>query len=279
MSSIADYYKGKVAVVTGAGSGIGRAIARLLDQHGAHVHCADIDGAAAATLAGELRHATAHALDVADASAVQSLADRIYDTDGRVDLLFNNAGIGHAALLLDTELEDWRAVMNVNLMGVVHGIHAFLPRMVAQPTRSHIINTASGAGLIPHPKMAVYTASKHAIVGLSTSLAAELEHANVSVTILCPGVINTGIAKRTHMRGDVKNHQSTTVAFYEKKGATPEKVAADVLNDVRKGRLFCLTPRTEVGIGWLVYRLSPRLAIVLMRSQVNRILGTRQAGN
>lgn len=275
MSALDDYYNGKVAVVTGAGSGIGRAIARRLDHHGARVHCADIDADAAATLAGELSRATAHVLDVADAQAVQALADRVYAEEGRVDLLFNNAGIGHAALLLDTELADWRTVMDVNVMGVVHGIHAFLPRMVAQSTVSHIINTASGAGLIPHPKMAVYTASKHAIVGLSTSLAAELGDSKVRVTILCPGVINTGIAKRTHMRGETRSHQSTTVAFYEKNGAAPEKVAVDLLNDVRKSRLFCLTPRTEVGIGWFVYRLSPRLAIVLMRKQINRILGTR----
>lgn len=275
MSALDDYYTGKVAVVTGAGSGIGRAIARRLDQHGARVHCADIDGEAAALLAAELTHATAHALDVTDAQAVAALADRVYAEDGRVDLLFNNAGIGHAARMLDTELGDWRAVLEVNLMGVVHGIHAFLPRMVAQPTASHIINTASGAGLIPHPKMAVYTASKHAIVGLSTSLAAELADSPVRVTVLCPGVVNTGIAKRTHMRGETKSHQSSTVAFYEKNGATPDKVAVDVLNDVRKSRLFCLTPRTEVGLGWLVYRLSPRLAIVLMRAQIKRILGAR----
>ena len=275
MSTRDDYYTGKVAVVTGAGSGIGRAIAQLLDRRGARVHCADIDGEAIATLAGTLSRATAHALDVTDAQAVQALADRVYAEDGRVDLLFNNAGIGHAARLLDTEVADWRAVMDVNVMGVVHGIHAFLPRMAAQSTASHIVNTASGAGLIPHPKMAVYTASKHAIVGLSTSLAAELQDSNVRVTILCPGVVNTGIAKRTHMRGETRSHQSTTVAFYEKNGAAPEKVAVDVLNDVRKSRLFCLTPRMEVGIGWLVYRLSPRLAIVLMRAQINRILGAR----
>lgn len=275
MGALDDFYNGKIAVVTGAASGIGRAIARRLDQHGARVHCADINGSAAAALAGELTHATAHALDVTDPSAVQALADRIYAGDGHVDLLFNNAGIGHAARFLDTELEDWRTVMDVNFMGVVHGIEAFLPRMVAQPAISHIINTASGAGLIPHPNMAVYTASKHAIVGLSTSLAAELGDSNVRFTVLCPGVINTGIAERTHMRGETSTHQSSTVAFYKKNGAPPEKVALDVLNDVRRNRLFCLTPRIEVGIGWFVYRLSPRLAIVLMRQQIKRILGVR----
>lgn len=275
MSTLNDFYANKIAVVTGAGSGIGRSIARLLSRCGAKVHCVDINGEAAAAVAGELNNAEAHTLDVTDAEAVRALADKIYADDGRVDLLFNNAGIGHAALVLETELEDWRSVLEVNVMGVVNGIHAFLPRMVQQPTVSHLVNTASGAGLFPHPKMAPYCASKHAVVGLSQSLSAELHDSKVKVTILCPGVINTAIAKNTKMRGETRMHQSQTVEFYEKNGATPDKVAVDLLNDIRKGKLFCLTPRTEVGLGWLVYRLSPGLAIRLMRAQINKILGAR----
>lgn len=275
MSELDHYYVDKIAVVTGSGSGIGRAIAGLLDRHGAKVHCADINGDAAAVVAAELKNARAHTLDVTDAQAMGALAESIYAEDGRVDLLFNNAGIGHAALVLDTELEDWRRVIDVNVMGVVHGIHAFLPRMILQSGVTHIVNTASGAGLIPHPRMAPYSASKHAVVGLSTSLAAELYGSLVKVTVLCPGMINTAIAKNTKMRGETKTHQRQTVEFYEKNGATPAKVALDLLNDVRKARLFCLTPRSEVGIGWLIYRLSPRLAIRLMRAQINKILGVR----
>ena len=275
MPTLNDFYANKIAVVTGAGSGIGRSIARLLARCGAKVHCADINGEAAATVAGELDNAEAHTLDVTDAEAVRALADKIYAKDGRVDLLFNNAGIGHAALMADTQLEDWRSVLEVNVMGVVNGIHAFLPRMVQQSTAAHIVNTASGAGLIPHPKMAAYCASKHAVVGLSTSLSAELHDSNVRVTILCPGVINTAIVKNTKMRGETRTHQSQAIEFYEKNGAAPHKVAIDLLNDVRNAKLFCLSPRTEVGIGWLLYRLSPGLAIRLMRAQINKILGTR----
>jgi NAD(P)-dependent dehydrogenase (short-subunit alcohol dehydrogenase family) len=270
-----DFYKDKVAVVTGAGSGIGQSIARLLDRCGARVHCADINAEAAASLAAELRNAQAHVLDVSDALAVRALADKVFAEDGRVDLLFNNAGIGHAALVLDTELEDWRRVLEVNLMGVVNGVHAFLPRMLKQSTVSHIVNTASGAGLFPHPKMAPYSASKHAVVGLSTSLSAELQGSQVRVTILCPGVVNTAIAKNTQMRGETKARQAQTIDYYKKNGATPDKVAMDLLSDVRKAKLFCLTPRMQVGIGWLVYRWSPRLSIRLMRAEVDRILGVR----
>jgi NAD(P)-dependent dehydrogenase (short-subunit alcohol dehydrogenase family) len=275
MPVLADYYANKVAVVTGAGSGIGRAIAHLLSECGARVHCVDIDGDAALTVATELSNAQAHTLNVADAMAVGALAERIYAQDGRVDLLFNNAGIGHAASLLDTELDDWRSVLDVNLMGVVNGIHAFLPRMLRQLSVSHIVNTASGAGLMPHPKMVPYSASKHAVVGLSTSMAAELRDSNVRVTVLCPGVINTAIVSRSRMRGDTKARQAQTIAFYAKNGAMPDKVALDLLNDVRKSKLFCLTPRAQVGIGWLVYRFSPALAMRLMRVEVDKILGIR----
>src|SRR5687768_12495231 len=118
---------GKVAVVTGAGSGIGRSIALLLARRGARVHAADIDGS------------TTHTVDVSDAAAVERLAADVFAAEGRVDLLFNNAGIGHAGDVVETPLEDWRRIVEVNLMGVVHGVHAFVPRMLAQDGRAHIV--------------------------------------------------------------------------------------------------------------------------------------------
>jgi len=273
MRALDGYYADKIAVVTGAGSGIGLAIAQLLGHYGAKVHCVDIHGDAALNVARGLHNARAHTLDVADALAVCKLADAVYAEDGRVDLLFNNAGIGHTADVVDIELDDWRKVIDVNVMGVVHGLHAFLPRMIKQSTPSHVVNTASGAGLIPHPKMALYAASKHAVVGLSTSLSAELHASNVKVTILCPGVINTAIAKSSRMRGETGVHQSNAVEFYAMNGASPESVAKDLLTDVCKAKLFCLTPRVQVGLGWWVYRLSPGLAMRIMRAQINKILG------
>jgi NAD(P)-dependent dehydrogenase (short-subunit alcohol dehydrogenase family) len=274
MSALDQFFAGKVAVVTGAGSGIGRAIAQALAQHGARVHCADINAVAAETVAAGLRDAQAHTLDVSDADAVSALADTVYERDGRVDLLFNNAGVGHAALMVDTELSDWRRVIDINLMGVVHGVHAFLPRMLKQSTPSRIVNTASGAGLFPHPRMALYTAAKHAVVGLSTSLAAELENSKVGITVLCPGIINTAITQNILTSGETSAHRAQTIAFYEKNGASPEKVARDLLNDVRRNKLFCLSPRMQVGVGWLLYRLSPRLAIAVMRGQIKKVMGT-----
>lgn len=275
MSRLNQFCAGKVAVVTGAGSGIGRAIAQALALNGARVHCADINGEAAAAVAAGLPDAQEHTLDVSDAAAVGALADAVYDRDRRVDLLFNNAGIGHAALMAETELADWRRLIDINLMGVVHGVHAFLPRMLKQSTPSRIVNTASGAGLFPHPRMATYTAVKHAVVGLSTSLAAELEDSKVGVTILCPGIINTAITHHIVTSGETSSYRAQAIAYYEKNGASPDKVAHDLLNDVRRNKLFCLSPRTQVGVGWLLYRMSPRLAIAAMRGQISKVLGVR----
>ena len=267
------YFSGKIAVVTGAGSGIGRAIAQRLGHSGAIVHCADIDEAAAQATAAGMPQARAHRLDVTDPQALTALADQVYALQGRVDMLFNNAGIGHAAPVLDTELEDWRAVIAVNLMGVVNGIQAFLPRMLAQPGVSHVINTASGAGLFPHPRMLPYAASKHAVVGLSTSLAAELMDTRVRVTVLCPGIVKTAITQNSRMRGDNATNRPNAIAFYEKNGITPERVAEDVLRAVRQSRTFCLSPRFQVGLGWLIYRLSPTLAMRMMRAQIAKTMG------
>lgn len=268
-----EFYRDRIAVVTGAGSGIGQAIAKSLGRHGARVHCADIDGAAAAATAESIGNAAAHTVDVTDAAAVSALADTVYAADGRVDLLFNNAGVGHAGGVLDTALEEWRRLLNVNVMGVVHGLHAFLPRMQEQATAAHIVNTASAAGLIAPPFLGAYAASKHAVVGLSQSLATELKGTGVKVTILCPGIINTPIVSRSSMSGEMSGRQQHVIEYYQKKGASPDKVARDLLADVRRGKLFCLTPRIEVGVGWFVQRLSPRLAAALIRAGSKNIIG------
>jgi len=271
--ALRDTFKNKTALVTGAGSGIGAAIARALDAQGAIVHCADIDGAAAEQTARALSRATAHTLDVTDAPAMEALAERLYADNGHIDLLFNNAGIGHAGAVVDCTLDDWRAMLDVNVMGVVHGVHVFLPRMLAQAGPAHIVNTASGAGLIPLPGMAPYCAAKHAVVGLSQSLASELHDSNIQVTILCPGTINTNIVKRTQMRGQqAAKQQAKAVRHYKKHGASPDDVAADLLTDIHKKRMICVTPRREVGFGWLAQRLSPALTQRMLRLRMSSIM-------
>jgi len=252
---------GKTAVVTGAGSGIGRSIAKLLGQRGAFVHVADLDSSSAEAVAEEVRaaggDALSHALDVADSDAVTRLADSIFE-NGSVDLLFNNAGIGHAGAITDTTLEDWRRLIDVNLMGVVHGLHAFLPRLLAQDRPAHIVNTASMAGLVPNPGMAPYSATKAAVVALSEALEGELTGTNVRISVLCPGIINTAIVRTSTMRGEWLDRRAATTELYAKRGTSPDVVARQALDAVTRGRIIVPTPRYQVVPGWFLKRVFPR---------------------
>ena len=259
----------RVAVITGAGSGIGAATARLLARHGATVHAADIDAEAARGVADEIGalggRAVAHAVDVTRFEVVDRLAEEVFARDGRVDVLHNNAGVGHGGPIEHTTLEDWQRLIAVNLMGVVHGIHAFVPRLLAQGRPAHIVNTASMAGLLPNAELAPYSATKHAVVGLSQSLNAELEPRGIRVIALCPGIINTPITARAPMRGELEAKRERVVRFYERFGVGPEVVAEAVV-DVLGGRKVIRTvPRSHVALGWALWRISPRLAQPLGR--------------
>lgn len=256
-------FAGKVAVVTGAGSGIGRSTALLLARLGATVHAADIDSDAAARVAREIDAAgglaVAHAVDVGDATEVQTLAEEVYAEHDAVDILHNNAGIGIGGPVADTTLEDWQRVIAVNLMGVVHGVHAFVPRMLAQGRPAHIVNTASMAGLVPVAEMVPYATTKHAVVGLSESLHAELSPQGISVSAICPGVISTNIVAAATLRGDMAREHGRAIRFYERFGASPDLVAEAVVDAIRRRKLIRTVPRWHVMPGWILRRISPRL--------------------
>jgi NAD(P)-dependent dehydrogenase (short-subunit alcohol dehydrogenase family) len=256
----ARHLAGKTAVVTGAGSGIGRSLAALLARRGALVHAADLDGESAEAVAREIRDAggaaVAHTVDVADADAVARLADLVF-TGGPVDLLFNNAGIGHAGAVTDTTLSDWRRLIDVNLMGVVHGLRAFLPRLLAQDRPAHIVNTASMAGLVPAAGLGAYSATKAAVVGLSDALDVELIGTQVRVSALCPGVINTAIVSTSVMRGEWADRRARTVDLYARRGTSPDVVARQALAAVRRGRRVVPVPRYQVVPHWLLKRVLP----------------------
>lgn len=262
-------FGGKVAVITGAGSGIGRSTALLLARLGAKVHVADLDAGRAEAVAGEIEaaggSAAPHAVDVTDAAAVEALAVAVYAADGAVDVLHNNAGIGHGGPVEDTPLEDWRRVIDVNLMGVVHGIHFFVPRMLAQGRPAHIVNTASMAGIVPVPELAPYAATKHAVVGMSTSLNVELAGRGIHVSAICPGVISTNIVAEATMRGELGERQSRAVDFYATKGASPDVVAEAVIGAIRRKQVIRTTPRWHVAPTWAMQRLSPRLGQLAAR--------------
>jgi NAD(P)-dependent dehydrogenase (short-subunit alcohol dehydrogenase family) len=257
---------GKVAVVTGAGSGIGRATSIRLAREGAVVHAADLDGDTAAATAAEIgAGATAHEVDVTDEGSVQALADAAFAA-GRVDILHNNAGIGHAGPSDRIATDLWRRVVEVNLMGVVHGIQAFGPRMLTHAGGGHIVNTASAAGLMAVPEMVPYATTKHAVVGLSESLNAEWKPRGVLVTALCPGIINTPITRNAVLDEELEAERDRVVAFYERFGASADDVADAVVDLLRRRTAPIRTvPRAHVLPGWVARRLSPRGAQPLAR--------------
>ena len=260
---------GKIAVVTGAGSGIGRATARLLARHGAKVHLADLNLEAVEAVASEIEAsggtATAHTLDVTDPAAVEALAATVFAQDGGVDILHNNAGIAHAATIETTTIEDWQKVIGVNLLGVAYGVQAFVPRMLEQGRPASVINTASSLGIVPAVPMAPYCASKYGVVGLSEALNAELSPRGISVSAICPGVVNTAIIKSTIIRGELANDQAKIAAHYAKRGTSPERVANAVLNAIASGQMIVPVPRREVLPPVLLHRVSPRLTQPLAR--------------
>lgn len=185
---------GKVAVVTGGASGIGRGIAEQLISEGATVIIADIDADAVGSAAESIG---AHAIqtDVSEYASVAALAEQTVARFGSVDIIVNNAGVGPQGKIADLSLQDWRWILDVNLYGVIHGIHAFLPLLVANPHGGHIVNTASMAAFSPLAGLGAYTASKYGVLGLSEVLASEMaeDHPEIHVSVLCPGPVLTNI--------------------------------------------------------------------------------------
>jgi NAD(P)-dependent dehydrogenase (short-subunit alcohol dehydrogenase family) len=270
---------GRIAVVTGAGSGIGRATARELARRRARVHVVDIDRARAEAVAEELARtgaeAWAHEVDVRDAAAVEALAERVYAQHGRTDVLVNNAGIGFSAHVHEMSLDDWRAVLDVNLHGVIHGVHAFVPRMIDQGGDAHIVNVASILGLLGVPTMSAYCASKFAIVGLSECLGAELAPFGIAVTTACPGVIATDIVRAARMGASVDAHKRRIVELYRRVGIAPDRVARDIVRAVMRAAPLALTLGGSYP-ALLLHRFAPRLYRRFARIAHDRMLGGAQ---
>src|SRR5580693_1197639 len=193
--ALETHFQGRVAIVTGAASGIGKALSGALVRRGASVVLADIDeagvkGAADMLSARPGSQVSGVALDVTDAEAVAALVERTAQDHGHLDFMFNNAGIGIVGPVRELSLTHWNRVIDVNLRGVVHGVVAAYPVMIRQG-RGHIVNTASLAGLLPSPMLTPYGMTKHGVVGLSESLRMEGADHGVRVSVVCPGVIDT----------------------------------------------------------------------------------------
>jgi NAD(P)-dependent dehydrogenase (short-subunit alcohol dehydrogenase family) len=196
-----DPFRGRVAVVTGGAAGIGLALAQAFAARGAKLALADVDEAALARAERELGAAGAEALgvptDVTRRESVAALADAVIARFGAVHLLCNNAGIALLGPLVGADPGEWRKAMDVNFWGVVHGVDAFLPRMLVQGSGGHVVNTASMAGLVGMQGLGIYCATKFAVVGLSESLRRELEPQGIGVSVLCPMMVDTKIGENS----------------------------------------------------------------------------------
>ena len=236
--------KDKVAVVTGAGSGIGEGIARAAVAAGMKVVVADIDGANAERVATELgERAVAVTVDVSSLASVEALRDASLAHYGAVHLLCNNAGVWVGALMQEADIEDWKFLIDVNLYGVINGVKAFLPLLIEQG-EGHIVNTASMGGLISGPPEGLYTTSKFAVMGLSEALLLEVANQGVGVSVLCPGLVNTNLitqscALRAAMVNAGKNHNQPAPDVAS--GISPGLVGEQVIDAVREGGFYIIT--------------------------------------
>lgn len=245
-----------VAVVTGAASGIGRAMADRFAAEGMRVVLADVEERPLATAVRELEAAGAVALgvacDVRSPASVDELRERTVTTFGAPRVVCLNAGVGPIGPVVETSLDTWRWLVEVNLMGVVHGVHAFAPAMV-EADEGHLVLTASAAGLIASPLLGPYSATKHAVVGLAEALCQELTGTGVGVSVVCPALVRTGIFDSERNRpaelGGVGANRSETAevlrAALDSMGMAPEVVAEEVLKAVRDDRFYVL-PHPEV---------------------------------
>jgi NAD(P)-dependent dehydrogenase (short-subunit alcohol dehydrogenase family) len=256
-----EKFEGRVAVVTGAASGIGFALAARAATEGMTVLMADVEQNALEAAAGRLRdqrlNAVPHVLDVTDPQQVEALADRAYREFGAVHLLCNNAGVmTREKATWEATIEDWEWTLSVNVWGVIHGIRAFVPRMLASGEEGHIVNTASMAGLITgRAGNVVYDASKHACLSISESLYRDLviRQAKVSASVLCPGAVLTRIfeAERnrpTELGGGTEPVVSGATSF-PGDSFPPEEMANQVFDAVRNNRFYVLAAQREM-IEW-----------------------------
>ena len=278
MGGVMREFDGKVAVVTGAASGMGRAFAERFGREGMKVVLADIEEEALDATVAELRaqelEVTGVIADVSSLEAVEDLARTTVEQYGGVHILCNNAGVAgdldflgnRRERIWEHSMRDWEWTFGVNFWGVVHGIRAFLPIMLEQDEEAHVVNTASMAGLLSGATADIYGATKHAVVRITEALYFQLlqDESKVGASVLCPGIINTNIIQSSRLRGEAGKSDSRrrTAALYAKRNYGPERVASNILKAIARNRAVApVSPES-----WFMYytmRFLPRLGIWL----------------
>jgi NAD(P)-dependent dehydrogenase (short-subunit alcohol dehydrogenase family) len=249
----------RLVVVTGAGSGIGRATALAFAARGARLAICDVDRARVDAVAGELggRCALAAVVDVGDRAQMAGFAAEVHALAAAADVVVNNAGVGFQGNVLRATLDDWEHVLRVNLLGVIHGCHYFTPPMAARG-RGHVINVSSVLGLVAAPGLTPYVVSKWGVLGLTLAMRAELEDQGVRATAICPGMIATGIVDGAKMASFGDAARARAADIFRARGTSPAVVADAIVGVV--GNDVAVRPvARDAWIGWAVSRWAPRL--------------------
>lgn len=266
--------RGKIVLVTGAASGIGRETALAFARRGADMVICDVNEVGLAetesAMRGMGREVMARRVDVSNGDEMEAFAAQVHERVEAVDVLMNNAGVGLGASFLDTTIEDWKWVIGINLWGVIHGCHFFLPRMVARRRGGHLINVSSTAGYVAAEPLSAYCTTKFAVLGLSEALRDELAPHRIGVTIVCPGIINTPITQSSPLRGATATPEARRrmVEMYRRRNYGPERVARNILKAVQRNRVVApISPEA-----WAMYylkRFAP-WAVALVNQAVGR---------
>ncbi len=261
-----DSLVGKTVLVTGAASGIGLETALAFARRGADLVVCDVDESGLAAAGKRIEElgsrAFTHRVDVSSEEEMRAFAVEVHGRVEAVDILMNNAGVAIGGPFLSTSLEDWNWILGINTMGVVHGCHHFVPRMVERGQGGHVINVSSAAGYSATSALAAYNATKFSVLGLSEALWEELRPHGIGVTAVCPGLIDTPITRNARLVGDMDKpeRREEMVSTYQRRAYTPDRVAKNILKAVEKNRLVApISPEA-----WALYYLK-RFAPWLLR--------------
>jgi NAD(P)-dependent dehydrogenase (short-subunit alcohol dehydrogenase family) len=281
------FFEGKIALVTGAGSGIGRALALALADAGCELVITDILQERIYAVLEELGKKGARAggylVDHSKFEDVERFVRDYFAEWGHVDILCSNAGVAPGGRFTETPMEDWEWVMGINLWGAIYMMYCFVPRMVERRQGSILI-TASDAGLVAMPFMSAYQATKYGVVGLGETLRMELYEHNIRVSLLCPGDINTNIIRDGHIYIYDKEGNSNApelLKYYETKGADPSVVAQAALKGLEKDKAMILVPWIHHGPLYVLHRISPQLyhrvmRFLLAKGLLHKMMGFRR---